>query len=115
MGLRPHQPQEEANERSINPLKHIDRTENKFCIESPGENARSSKKIAVARPIRIAPIPHIAARPPATAASPVALALDTPLSTLLRPISAGTDGAQASATPQRKRFFSSSSHWRLRF
>jgi hypothetical protein len=42
-------------------------------------------------------------------------ALDMPLGALLMPISAGTDGVQASATPQRKRFFFSSSNWRLRF
>jgi hypothetical protein len=46
---------------------------------------------------------------------PGCLALDMPLSTLLRPITAVTDGAQTSATPQRKRFFFSSSNWRLRF
>jgi hypothetical protein len=47
--------------------------------------------------------------------SAVALALAMPLSTLLKPISAGTDGARASTTPQRKRFFLSSSNRRLRF
>jgi len=46
--------------RSIDPLTHIDRTGTNFYIPSPGENTRGSKKIAVAWPMRIAPIPHTA-------------------------------------------------------
>jgi len=87
---------------------HTDRTESKFRIQSPGENTRSGKEIGVVWPIRITPIPHtahISARPPATAASPVALALDMPPSTLLGPISARTDGARGQRHTPEKTFF----------
>src|ERR1039458_4183030 len=97
---------------SINALKQIDSTENKPRIQCPGENARNSKTIAATWPIRIAPIPHTtnnSVRPPATAPIPVAFSLEICMSVLPSPIRIGIHGAHASSTPQRNRFFLSSS------
>src|ERR1022692_392215 len=97
---------------SIKALKQIDRIENELRIQCSDENARNSKIIATTWPIRMAPMPHttnISVRPPATAPIPVAFCLEMPRSVWPKPTRIGTQGAQASTTPQRKRFFFSSS------
>ena len=96
----------------MTPLKPMDATENKVCTQCSLENTLRSKTIAPTSKTRVAMRPNVkntSAKPPATAASPVAFSCEIPLTAFMKPNIRGTAGAQASNTPQRNRLLLRSS------
>ena len=78
------------------------------------ENVRNNRIIAAASNTRVAASPKVeknSAKPPATAAKPVAFSLAIPLNALITVGMKNRNGVQARHTPHRKRFLFVSSVW----
>jgi hypothetical protein len=97
---------------SISPLKTMEITETKFRQPCPDEKDLPSHTIAATCAMTMVMMPHStndSARPPAIAASPVALVFDMPAKAYDRPTAVGTHGTHAKAIPSRNRFLLRSS------